>query len=71
MAAESRLPRDYWEENGHVFVHFDKRYALAPNLRTICLGPVTEIAVESQTDIKEPSQLAIGGKNESILSHHP
>ncbi len=50
MAAESKLPRDYWEENNQVFVHFGKRYALAPNLRTICLGPITEPSAESEQD---------------------
>ena len=46
MAAESKLPRDYWEDDNQAFVHFGKRYVLAPNLRTICLGPVTETANE-------------------------
>ena len=70
MTAESKLPRDYWEENNQVFVHFSKRYVLASNLRTICLGPISEIAVGSQTVIKEPPQLALGCNNERILSHH-
>ncbi len=50
MATESKLPRDYWQENNLVFVHFGKQYALAPNLRTICLGPVTETTNEIELD---------------------
>lgn len=32
------LPNDYWTEDGLFFVHYDEKYGVNQNLRTICLG---------------------------------
>jgi hypothetical protein len=48
--------RDYWEENGQVFVTIGKRYGLTAGCRTVCIGP--ENTPKTSQDV---SQLVANG----------
>jgi hypothetical protein len=42
---------DHWTPEGF-FIHYDKKYAVTKNLRTICLGPMVTAKTPPDNDIK-------------------
>lgn len=36
----SKREADYWSSDGQVFNHYGKRYCIAPNGRTVCIGEI-------------------------------
>lgn len=49
-------PDDSWSPDGQVFIHYGKGYVVAPNLATICIGPVDADGKPLENVFKPPKQ---------------
>lgn len=51
--------RDYWEENGQVFVTGGKRYGLTATCRTICIGDIQDAVILDNQPMQRPTDTSV------------